>query len=768
MVAVSSTRTRRTTSLESVTLGLIDGTTRDGRVRELSHLATDITLIAEGGERKLFTPETVAFIARHRGNQIPTPPEGAQRYRIHLVGRREMLVDADLSAASPVGFFGTSVDPSGVYSEVFFYHHGVLKKETYEPLGEMLVKEGVVAQADLDRALRAQSSARRTPIGQILVEQRKIAPDDLQRAMDLQARRKVRIGEILVESGIIKSEDVDEALGEQKKRKGKRLGETLVEMGLVSEVALAEALAKKFQIPFVNLDKVAINPKAAREVPLDLIERFGVLPVDFDANSLTVAIGDPLATEVIDVLRFQVRRRVDDVLVIPSQLKRHVAEAVAELRAAQKAPAELATILKELAETDGAEAEVPEDERVEAAVADRGIISLVNKIIFDGYKRGASDIHIEPNGKERSIRVRFRVDGDCTNYQEIPAVHRSAVVARVKIMAGLDISERRKPQDGKIRFKLGESTIELRVATVPTVNSNEDVVMRILAASTPRPLSSMGLSQRNLTALQALVRQPYGLLLVVGPTGSGKTTTLHSALGTINTPDMKIWTAEDPVEITQKGLRQVQVHPKIGLTFAQAMRAFLRCDPDVIMVGEMRDQETASIAVEASLTGHLVLSTLHTNSAPETVTRLLDMGLDPFTFADALLGVLAQRLARGLCVHCREVLPGTAAEYTDLDRLYGRGQLEKNLGLVPGPAFFVWHARGCEACGHTGYSGRVALHELLVCDPTIRGHVSRKLPVEQLRAHAIGAGMRTLLQDGIEKCLSGATDLKQVLAVCSR
>jgi type II secretory ATPase GspE/PulE/Tfp pilus assembly ATPase PilB-like protein len=296
---------------------------------------------------------------------------------------------------------------------------------------------------------------------------------------------------------------------------------------------------------------------------------------------------------------------------------------------------------------------------------------------------------------------------------EIPGAHRNALVQRLKIMAKLDISEKRKPQDGKIRFKYSKGVIELRVATIPTTNQNEDVVMRILAASKPLPLDKMGFAERNLSRFKEIVQKPYGICLVVGPTGSGKTTTLHSALGFINTEDMKIWTAEDPVEITQKGLRQVQVQPKIDFTFAAAMRSFLRADPDVIMVGEMRDHETAAIGIEASLTGHLVFSTLHTNSAPETITRLLDMNIDPFNFADALLGILAQRLIRTLCPKCKEAYNPSEEEWDEIMEVYGR-EWFGSLGIKYSPEYQLYRPKGCPACNNTGYKGRMGVHELLV------------------------------------------------------
>jgi len=374
---------------------------------------------------------------------------------------------------------------------------------------------------------------------------------------------------------------------------------------------------------------------------------------------------------------------------------------------------------------------------------DSAVIRLANQLIVDGYKARASDIHIEPYGAQKDTMIRLRIDGSCMEYQRVPGEFRRALVARVKIMARLDIAERRKPQDGKINFKLPDGRdIELRVATVPTQGGNEDVVMRILTASEPIPVDKLGMLERNMREIKLAAQKPYGLILCVGPTGSGKTTTLHSLLGYINKPDRKIWTAEDPVEITQYGLRQVQVQPKIGFTFAQAMRAFLRADPDVIMVGEMRDEETAATGIEASLTGHLVFSTLHTNSAVETVIRLLDMGLDPFNFADALLAVLAE-----------------------FEHAFGGKNEMTKFGLEYNDEFVLFRGKGCGHCNNSGYRGRAGIHELLVANEPMKRLIAGKAPVSELLAACKNDGMTTLVQDGILKALEGITDLKQVKAV---
>jgi len=397
------------------------------------------------------------------------------------------------------------------------------------------------------------------------------------------------------------------------------------------------------------------------------------------------------------------------------------------------------------------------------------VMQLVNKVINDAYMRGASDIHVEPSLIKKIVEIRFRIDGDLGVYQTVPFNYRSAIVSRIKIMSNLDITERRRPQDGKIKFRRpkGEGNIELRVVTIPTQGGTEDVVMRILAKGETMPLESMALSSYNYDTLLKLVEKPYGMILAVGPTGSGKTTTLHAALHHINKPETKIWTAEDPVEITQQGLRQVQVNPKINFDFANAMRSFLRADPDVIMVGEMRDYETAKTGVEASLTGHLVFSTLHTNSAPETIIRLLDMGIDPLNFADSLIGILAQRLVRTLCKKCKEEYHPTKEEYSEMIRNYGDESFAK-LNISYTDDLKLFRPKGCNACNNTGYRGRMGIHELLVSTNEIKRAIQKRESVESLREIAISQGMTTLLQDGILKVIQGHTDLHQVLRVCMK
>ena len=566
-----------------------------------------------------------------------------------------------------------------------------------------------------------------------------------------QLRRRLRLGEVLVSEGLTSEAEIHVALSQQKKQKGKRLGEVLVELGMVDESAIARVLANRLGLPFIDLDSTDIESDALAEIPARVIREQQVFPIRADIETLTVAMGDPLSSEAIDAVRFTCKKRVVEVVATPTQLKTYIADRLST----QESSEDFETYLRSLGGS-GADGDAEDDDDV---------IKLVNRFIVDAVRDRASDIHIEPYGEKQDLTVRFRVDGQLRNYRRIPSEYRERIVARMKIMARLNIAERRLPQDGKIRFKLGEREIELRMVTLPTAGENEDVVLRILAGFGALPLSEMGLSPENLQAVEALVRRPYGLMLAVGPTGSGKTTTLHSMLAQINDVKKKIWTVEDPVEITQPGLRQLQVQPQIGLTFASAMRSFLRADPDVIMVGEMRDQETANMGIEASLTGHMVLSTLHTNTAPETVTRLIDMGMEPFSFSDALLGILSQRLARQLCGKCKVQYDATPDETDEFSRYIGADAVER---ATTGGVFKLWRADGCVECEKTGYRGRLALHELLVNNDEIRAAIQRKATTGEIRDLAQQAGMQTLLQDGVAKCLQGHTDLKQVLAVCSR
>jgi len=735
-------------------VALVDGDEFDGSTRSFRPFANDLFLDSEEGMRRLAT-ESIAWVGfRPKEGETPPPATANEAsLRVHLPRGRTLLVNPTSDSHDPLGFWAIPIGEDD-FERVFLYAHGRRALERNETLGAMLVSQGAVKPHDLERGLDRQASLRRRRIGEILLEQKRIEEDDLDEALTLQRRRKLRLGEVLVDAGLVTADDVEAALEEQTKHRGRRIGEILVEMGLVSERRLAEVLAEKFHLPIVDLDDCLINPEALATLPRSVLLQHRILPIEIDGDSITVALSDPLNTEASDQIRFHRSGKVREVVGIPSQIDQYLRDLLGE--ASEIVSDDVDGLLDKM-DVDL----VGDDSEAGHALteSDNAIIQLANRILLEALQRGASDIHIEPNGASGPVSVRFRIDGQCIELPSVPASHRFALVSRLKIMSRLDIAERRKPQDGKLRLRLPGRTVDVRVATMPTVGG-EDVVLRLLAGSHAFPMNELGLYERDRTALERLVAVPHGLLLCVGPTGSGKSTTLHALLGHINRPERKIWTAEDPVEITQPGLRQVPVRPKIGFGFAEALRSFLRADPDVIMVGEMRDQETARIAVEASLTGHLVLSTLHTNSAAETVVRLVDMGLDPFSFGDALLGVLAQRLVRRLCEGCRSLEP---APEDDLDRL--REILGDEAGQV---GRLLWSAKGCDACRGTGYRGRMAVHELLVVDEPIRRAVHERASADRLRELAAAGGMRTLLERGARRCLDGSTDLKQVLATCVR
>jgi len=585
---------------------------------------------------------------------------------------------------------------------------------------------------------------------------------------------------VLVEESVLSAAELELAT-RSARRKNEDIEEILIKEFQVKTAAIGQALSKHFGVPYEA-------HKADRVKPVDLLKN---LKREFVEQNMWVPIEEGkegMVILAIDPEHVRNARVINNVfpkakLSYRVTTNRDFRQTIEQFYGAEGDLTSVGDLLSGMDDGDDEGSDLSEADL--SAAAENELVKLVNKIIIDAYRQNASDIHIEPRpGKEKTM-IRFRKDGSLEPYIEIPASYRNALSARIKIMCDLDISERRKPQDGKIKFKkYAPLDIELRVATIPSAGGVEDIVMRILAAGEPIPLDKLGVLPHNLERLKTAVSKPYGLFFVCGPTGSGKTTTLHSVLNFLNTPETKIWTAEDPVEITQKGLRQVQVNRKSGLDFATAMRAFLRADPDVIMVGEMRDKETVSMGIEASLTGHLVFATLHTNSAPESIIRLLDMGMDPFNFADALLGVLAQRLAKRLCSHCKaayepseEELRLLLAEYCEElrntqsfkeDEKAGyEGVLntwKKNYAGSDGK-FKLYRAVGCDEC-NGGYKGRVGLHELMLGTDGLKKLIQEHARVAQMLAAALEDGMLTLKMDGIEKVLSGITDIKQVRAVC--
>lgn len=586
----------------------------------------------------------------------------------------------------------------------------------------------------------------------------------------------------LISDAVMSASELDLAT-RSARRKGVSLEDVLIDEFQVKLPSLGKALASFFGVEYEPFKSERIKPAdLLRNLKRDYVANNHWVPIDDAKEGLVILTTDPEKIKSSRIVNNIFSKHKIIYKVCPA---REFHLTLDQFYGANSMNESESGNIDDMLSSLEDEEDMPGVAEEVSAAADNELVKLVNKIIIDAHRMGVSDIHIEPYPGKAKTQVRFRRDGSLMPYIELPASYRNPIVTRIKIMCDMDISQKRIPQDGKIKFrKFGPLDIELRVATIPSVGSLEDVVMRILAAGEPIPLDKMGFTPLNLTELKTTVAKPYGLFFVCGPTGSGKTTTLHSILKSINTPETKIWTAEDPVEITQRGLRQVQMNVKAGLTFPTVMKSFLRADPDIIMVGEMRDKETTSIGIEASLTGHLVFATLHTNSATESIIRLLDMGMDPFNFSDALLGILAQRLAKRLC-KCKKshaadeqelelLLKEYCEELQNIDRFKADPETaqkeiladwKKQYGDDKG-RIMLYEAVGCDACSESGYKGRVGLHELLIATDALKKNIQEHARVAEMLVTALGDGMRTLKQDGVEKVLQGITDMLQVRTVC--
>jgi len=573
----------------------------------------------------------------------------------------------------------------------------------------------------------------------------------------------------LLNQKMVTPEQLHKALGLSKKMK-KSVEFILIEYFRVEKEDLGKSLSLFYGCPFRTYDPALPTPvELIRSLKKPFLLHEVWVPLSWGKEGIEILIDDPRDLTKTDHIRALVKTKKINFSVairedIEPYIKRFFDDQKIHTGALGQNVMEGFDLIPDISfeeEEEGAEIEETLFDETSSQV-----VNLVDQIIIAAYRKNASDIHFEPFQDSGVTTVRFRIDGVCQDYTKVPNSMIRAIIIRIKIMAGVDIAEKRLPHDGKIKFKRkGILPFELRLATLPTAGGYEDAVLRILSGASTMHLDEMGLNERNLSLMKKVVSQPYGLVLAVGPTGSGKTTTLHAALGFINKPGIKIWTAEDPVEITQPGLRQVEVKPKIGLDFAMIMRAFLRADPDVIMIGEMRDEETAATAIEASLTGHLVFSTLHTNSAPETVTRLLDMGLNPLNFSEALLGVLAQRLVRRLCEKCRQEYHPSEDEFQEIVSDYGTDHFDTT-GIEFTPDLTIYRPQGCEECSGTGYKGRLGIYELLYGSNVIKRMIKKQAGTDAVLEQAAKEGMTTVKQDAIMKVFKGMVDISEVRRVC--
>ncbi|MDQ6993759.1 MAG: ATPase, T2SS/T4P/T4SS family [Mariprofundus sp.] len=790
---------RKSPRYHAVVISMMDGRKLTGQLLGFSPIMRNLHFVEETGGSSKLDISDIIYIAMQRSEDasvtLPANSSEMEELRVSTINLEQLLVYVVPATSNAPGFYAYPSTEDAAFERIFFYQHGIRYQERPERLGDMLIdqealdKEGLrtaldqqksslpslgdvlksqgkvtdkeldgaleiqlenkmrlgdllvhrehVSSDDLQQALHKQSKegSENLPLGQLLMDSGKLQDTHLDSALKVQNNRKMRLGEILIESGLINENDLQNALDEQKTH-GQRLGEILLSSEVISEGQLLEVLAKKFRLPMVDLDEYEINPAAATLVDRSIIEKYGVLPIDVDSTSLTIALSDPMGLEAYDRISFQTGKKVHEVMAKTSQLHEMIGQFLKE----EVADEELSV---EFLAHDEDEDEPVNSLAMSKAAEDVPIVRLVNRIIRNGLSKKASDIHILPQAKK--ITLAYRLNGQLLGETSLEKSLTKQISARIKILSGMDISEQRMPQDGRMILHTGKQTFEFRVSCIPNT-FGESMVLRVLNKEAAVDMQKLGLRAEDMGQLNVMARKPFGLLLVTGPTGSGKSTTLFSILQSIAHLPLHILTVEDPVESEIPGANQIQVNHKIGMTFARVLRNVLRHDPDVIMIGEMRDAETAEIGIEAALTGHLMLSTLHTNSAVDTIIRLNDLDIPNYLIAPSLLGIISQNLLKTLCLECRKEAPEDDETYTVI----------KDLGYARPEHLYV--AGGCKTCNKTGYSGRVMLYEFLAVNDGIRQAIHEGKTGHALQEIAVANGMIPKSEYALQLASDGVID----------
>ncbi|MFC1542796.1 GspE/PulE family protein [Pseudomonadota bacterium] len=686
-----------------VTLALLNGDEEQGQLIRFSPPMRRLHLQVESNRVEHFEIAEVAYIGfeRPKGTWPSMPAlEGMEEMVVHAVTGKKYHVHVVETKAHEDGFYAFVDSEDSQFERLFFYNHGVRLLEHPKPLGQLLIDENVASSSDVQTALDTQRTLKAQPLGDFLVAQEKVEAADIEKALESQRKKPKKIGDILIEAGLLQEEDLKQALVEQSKNRSLKIGQILINMGFVTEEELVSSLAKKFSMPFVDLDEYTLNPLVVAEIDSDILVRFQVIPIASDEHTLTLAASDPMDIEGFDTIRFQTKKRITEVLATPSQIRQ-----LLERELASEGDDGDGWLWIERVGDEKEESTENEVQEVKAAEA-TPIVRLVNKLMINGIRKGASDIHVLPQAKK--VLLLYRINGDLQLEMELEKWVQRRMISRIKLLAGMNITDHRVTQDGRLMVRHEGGVVEFRVSCIPNAYG-ESIVMRILNKEMAVDMEMLGVSETDRQALAVMVRKPFGLILATGPTGSGKSTTLFALLQSITDLPLHIITIEDPVESEIKGTNQIQVNTKVGLTFASVLRNVLRHDPDVIMVGEMRDEETTSIGIEAALTGHLMLSTLHTNSAVDTIIRLQDLGIPNYLLAPALRGIISQSLLKRLCEECRQPF-----DHED-DEVY---QLLQDMGLERPKR--LYQPGKCDSCNQTGFSGRVMAYEFLKVTDAVR------------------------------------------------